>query len=107
MELNQNNPQISQIMQAAAAQAAQASGTKVFDATEVAELSAIREAYEQITIALGQLEMQKREVTKNEKRVNEKLTSVEAQEKLFLDKIVAKYGEGTFDINTGIFTPKK
>lgn len=107
MELNQNNPQISQIMQAAAAQAAQASGTKVFDATEVAELSAIRESYEQITIALGQLEMQKREVTKNEKRVNEKLTSVEAQEKLFLDKIVAKYGEGTFDINTGIFTPKK
>lgn len=110
MELNQSNPQISQIMQAAAAQAAQAaqsSGTKVFDATEVAELSAIREAYEQITIALGQLEMQKREVTKNEKRVNEKLTSVEAQEKLFLDKIVAKYGEGTFDINTGIFTPKK
>lgn len=106
MELNQSNPQIAQIMQAAT-QAAQASATKMFDATEIAELSAIREAYEQITIALGQLEMQKREVTKNEKRVNEKLTSVEAQEKLFLDKIVAKYGEGTFDINTGIFTPKK
>lgn len=103
MELNQNNPQISQIMQAAA----QASATKMFDATEITELSTIREAYEQITIALGQLEMQKREVAKNEKRVSEKLTAIEAQEKLFLDKIVAKYGEGTFDINTGIFTPKK
>lgn len=103
MELNQNNPQISQIMQAAA----QATSTKVFDAAEIEELSTIREAYEQITIALGQLEMQKREVIKNEKRVNEKLIAIESQEKVFLDKIVAKYGEGTFDINTGIFTPKK
>ena len=91
MELNQNNPQAS----------------KTFDSAEIAELSVIRESYEQITIALGQLEIQKREVAKNEKRLNEKLTSLEAQEKVFLDKIVAKYGEGTFDINTGVFTPKK
>ena len=106
MELNQNNPQMSQIMQAAQ-QASQASATKVFDATEISELSTIREAYEQITVALGQLEMQKREVAKNEKRLNERLVAIESQEKVFLDKIVAKYGEGTFDINTGVFTPKK
>ena len=91
MELNQNNPQAS----------------KTFDSAEIAELSVIRESYEQITIALGQLEIQKREVAKNEKRLNEKLTSIEAQEKVFLDKIVAKYGEGSFDISTGLFTPKK
>ena len=91
MELNQNNTQT----------------TKTFDSAEISELSVIRESYEQITIALGQLEIQKREVIKNEKRLNEKLTAIEAQEKVFLDKIVAKYGEGTFDINTGVFTPKK
>lgn len=78
-----------------------------FDATEIQELSAIREAYEQSTVSLGQLEMQKRELAKNEKRVNERLTAIETQEKAFLDKIVAKYGEGTFDINTGVFTPRK
>jgi hypothetical protein len=78
-----------------------------FDALEIQELSAIREAYEQSTVALGQLEMQKRELAKNEKRVNERLAAIEAQEKTFLDKIVAKYGEGTFDINTGVFTPRK
>jgi hypothetical protein len=82
------------------------SGPRVFDASELQELTAIREAYEQATVSLGQLEMQKREVAKTEKRVNERLTAIEAQEKVFLDKIVAKYGEGTFDINTGIFTPK-
>ncbi len=81
-------------------------GPRVFDASELQELTAIREAYEQTTVSLGQLEMQKREIAKTEKRVNERLTAIEAQEKVFLDKIVAKYGEGTFDINTGIFTPK-
>jgi hypothetical protein len=50
--------------------------------------------------------MQKREIAKTEKRLNERLAAIEAQEKVFLDKIVAKYGEGTFDINTGAFTPR-
>jgi hypothetical protein len=95
MELNQPN-----IQQPAP------TGPRVFDASELQELTAIREAYEQATVSLGQLEMQKRELIKTEKRVNERLTAIEAQEKVFLDKIVAKYGEGTFDINTGIFTPK-
>jgi len=39
--------------------------------------------------------------------LNKKITAIENQEKVFLDKIVAKYGEGTFDINTGIFSPKR
>lgn len=121
MELNQTQAQINQIIQqaqqAAAAQVAATqaitgqvtqatNGPKAFDANELVELSTIREAYEQTTVALGQLEMQKRELSKNEKRINERLVAIEAQEKVFLDKIVAKYGEGTFDINTGVFTPK-
>jgi hypothetical protein len=77
-----------------------------FDAAEIQELSVIREAYEQITTSFGQLEMQRREVLKNEKRINERLANVETQEKVFLDKIMAKYGEGTFDIATGVFTPR-
>lgn len=106
MDLNQINPQISQIRQAAQ-QVPQSAESKTFDSNEISELSAIREAYEQVTIALGQLEIQRRETVKNEKRLNERLTAIEAQEKVFLDKIVAKYGEGVFDINTGVFTPKK
>jgi hypothetical protein len=78
-----------------------------FDQNEITELSAIRGGYEETTLALGQLELQKREVKKNETRINDRLTAIENQEKVFLDKIVAKYGEGTFDPNTGIFSPKK
>lgn len=82
-------------------------GPVVFDQNELSEMSNIREIYDQLTIGLGQIEMQKREINKNEKRTLERLTAIEAQEKVFLDKIVAKYGEGTFDVNTGIFTPKR
>ncbi len=78
-----------------------------FSQEEINELGIIRKSYEEATVALGQLEMQKRELTKTEKRVNERLTTIENQEKVFLDKIVAKYGEGTFDIATGVFTPRK
>jgi hypothetical protein len=67
-----------------------------FDQTEISELANIRKGYEETTLALGQLELQKREVKKNE-----------TQEKIFLDKIVAKYGEGTFEIDTGVFSPKQ
>lgn len=81
--------------------------TKQFDKEEIKELTNIRAGYEQLTLNLGQVEIQKREIVKNEKRINEQLTSLEAQEKVFLDKIVAKYGEGTFDIGTGVFTPKQ
>lgn len=78
-----------------------------FNQEEITELSAIRQGYEETTLTLGQLELQKREVKKNETRINERLIAIENQEKVFLDKIVAKYGEGTFDINTGVFSPKK
>jgi predicted nucleic acid-binding Zn-ribbon protein len=80
--------------------------TVKFNQSEIDELTSIRKTYEDLTVALGQLEMQKREVSKNEKRINDRLTAAENQEKVFLDNIVAKYGEGTFDITTGVFTPK-
>jgi hypothetical protein len=78
-----------------------------FTEAEIKELTTIRESFEQVTVGLGQLEMQKRDVKKNETRINERITALENQEKVFLDGIVAKYGEGSFDITTGIFTPKK
>jgi hypothetical protein len=37
----------------------------------------------------------------------DRLSFTETSEKTFLDRIVAKYGEGNYDNETGIFTPKK
>ena len=78
-----------------------------FSQEETKELVGIRESYELVTIQLGQLELQKREIKKNEARILERLSTIEANEKVFLDKIVTKYGEGNYDNETGIFTPRK
>lgn len=78
-----------------------------FSAEEIQKLATIRSAYEQITLALGQLEMQRREFNRTATQLDEKLIALQAEEKTFLDSIVSKYGEGTFDIGTGVFTPKK
>jgi hypothetical protein len=71
------------------------------------ELSDIRESYEKITTAFGQLYLQKRELDNNERRVQEELEITEKAEKALLQRILEKYGEGTVDPNSGVFTPKK
>ena len=78
-----------------------------FSDSEIKELTDIRKAYERITNAFGQLYLQKRELDNNERRVQEELDATEKTEKVFLQKILEKYGEGTVDPNTGIFNPKK
>jgi hypothetical protein len=78
-----------------------------FSDSEMKELSDIRESYEKITTAFGQLYLQKRELDNNERRVQEELEITEKAEKALLQRILEKYGEGTVDPNSGVFTPKK
>lgn len=78
-----------------------------FSEAEMKELGDIRESYERVTTALGQLYLQKRELDSNERRIQEELDNTEKTEKALLQKILQKYGEGVVDPNTGIFTPKK
>jgi hypothetical protein len=78
-----------------------------FTQEEVAEVTAIREGYDTAVVALGRLEWQRRELQKAEAKLNDEIVQLESREKQFMDAVVAKYGEGTFDIATGIFTPRK
>jgi hypothetical protein len=78
-----------------------------FTDEEVKELVALRNTYDQITVELGRLELQKRDIKKSETMILDRLSFTETSEKTFLDRIVAKYGEGNYDNETGIFTPKK
>lgn len=85
----------------------QATSPAKFTEEEIKELSVIRESYDAAVVALGRVEWQKREIKKAEAKLADDIAQLESREKAFLDNIVAKYGEGTFDINTGVFTPKK
>lgn len=78
-----------------------------FSDEEVKELVALRDTYDQITVELGRIELQKRDIKKSETMILDRLSFTEKSEKTFLDRIVAKYGEGNYDNETGIFTPKK
>lgn len=80
---------------------------KKFSPEEMKELVEIKKTYEQLTVALGQLQLQKREHEKNSRLVEEELVLAEKKEKEFLEKILKKFGEGTVDPETGVFTPKK
>jgi len=78
-----------------------------FTEEEMKELGDIRQSYEAVTLALGRLYLQKREIDTEERRINAELENTEKYEKDLLQKILQKYGEGTVDPNTGVFTPKK
>jgi DNA-binding transcriptional MerR regulator len=78
-----------------------------FTAEEIKEIAEIRDGFDKATVTFGKLYLQKREMEKVEKQLTEELSQLEKEEKTFLDKIVAKYGEGSYDPTTGIFTPNK
>lgn len=78
-----------------------------FTEEEMKEIKDIRESYERLTLSLGQLYLQKRELDNSERRINTELENTENAEKVVLQKILQKYGEGTVDPDTGVFTPRK
>lgn len=78
-----------------------------FTEEEMKEIKDIRESYERLTLSLGQLYLQKRELDNSERRINTELENTENAEKVVLQKILQKYGEGAVDPDTGVFTPRK
>ena len=59
----------------------------------------------QIAIAKLNLEKQQESVEEEEFKVHEELESVRAEEQGVLTEITEKYGPGTLDPQTGVFTP--
>ena len=57
-----------------------------------------------LVIALGQLEMQKLNLDLTRDNIKEELIKLSGEQDAFAKTIQEKYGEGTIDINTGVFT---
>jgi len=58
-----------------------------------------------LTIVLGQIELQKLSLEGTRESVREELGKLTQEQNEFATEIQSKYGEGTLDINTGEFTP--
>ena len=84
-----------------------------FTKEEMKIISEIQEKYLDIQQKLGQislsklkLEQQVQAIDKVEKELLENFKKTQKEEKDFVDGITKKYGDGTLDPESGIFTPK-
>ena len=78
-----------------------------FTDEELKSISEIRTAYAEITNRFGQITLTKYNIQKQEEQAEIDFESIKVKEQEVLQKITDKYGPGTLDPNTGVFTPSK
>jgi hypothetical protein len=87
---------------------------KKFTEEELKKVKEIQESYFDIQNKFGQLslarlrtEQQLEAFGTNEDNLRKQFSKIQDDEKTFLDGITEKYGEGSLDPDTGIFTSNK
>ncbi len=78
-----------------------------FSDDELKQISDIRTAYAEITNRFGQIQLTKYNLQKQEEQAEMDFESVKVKEQEVLKGITEKYGPGTLDPNTGVFTPSE
>lgn len=84
-----------------------------FTAEEMNEVFTLQQDYNEVLITIGKMELDRMNLSKRlkeiedakEKLTTEKFNEFEVREKLFLEKITTKYGEGSLSLKDGTFTP--
>ena len=67
----------------------------------------IQNQFGQITLAKLKLEEQSNRLNENEEDIRKKFDEIQSKEKDFLKGVTDKYGEGTLNPETGLFTKNK
>ena len=78
-----------------------------FTEEELNQLKTIQSSYVSIQNAFGQLKMAMFRLEQQEVDLEDKLKAIQENEDKFLNKITDKYGQGTLNPETGVFTPNK
>ena len=78
-----------------------------FSDDELKSISEIRTAYAEITNRFGQIQLTKYNIQKQEEQAEIDFESIKVKEQEALQGITDKYGQGTLDPNTGVFTPSE
>lgn len=76
-----------------------------FTDEEMKTLQDLQKSYSDATLAFGNVYLQKKQLEELETGLNNEFQTLKAREKSFMSEVVKKYGEGSVDPNTGIFTP--
>ena len=78
-----------------------------FTEEELTQVQNIQKSYATVQNQFGQLKMAQIRLDEQEVELEESLKSIQDDEKKFLDGITEKYGEGSLNPETGVFTPNK
>ena len=78
-----------------------------FTEEELKQVKNIQTSYANVQNQFGQLKMAQLRLDGQEVNLENALTSIQDEEKKFLDGITEKYGEGSLNQETGVFTSNK
>ena len=85
-----------------------------FTKDELNSIEELRNNYNSVTNALGMLEVSRMQTEKRLETIKSDKIRLETQyeqltmaEKELIDSLTEKYGQGSIDINSGVFTPIK
>ena len=85
-----------------------------FEKEEIDKIQKFKNDYADVTAKLGELEIellvfeqQKKQLDSYKEQLQQKYLQLRGDEVKLANELKEKYGDGEFDINTGIFTPKR
>ena len=76
-----------------------------FTEEELTQVQNIQNSYQAVQNQFGQLKLTQIRLDKDEIILENSLKSIQDEEKKFLDGITEKYGQGSLNPETGVFTP--
>ena len=76
-----------------------------FTEEELTQVQNIQKSYISVQTQFGQLKLSQIRLDEQEVNLEESLKQIQSEEKKFLDGITDKYGQGTLNPDTGVFTP--
>jgi len=78
-----------------------------FNNEELEQVQNIQKSYLNVQQKFGQLKLAKLRLNEQEIQLEDLLKKIQKDETTFLSKITDKYGDGTLNPETGVFTPNK
>ena len=78
---------------------------KKFSKEELDKITEIKQTYDRITLRMGQLHFELQALTSEKSELESLFDRNRESEIKFAQDLNTKYGKGTLDIETGIFTP--
>ena len=77
-----------------------------FTPEELKEVSAIKESFNQLTFKFGEIQMELQNLEIENQKLIEDLKSLRTNETSVIEKLTAKYGNGTLHPESGVFIPQ-